>query len=156
MSTFIRRLGFTHRHITHVELKTSIDQKLVAKKDPHDFILRMADTKYLLLPLSVVKNFLRKSNVDRLDWDPSGAFDCDDFALVLKAQFSRKAYKARLRGALCFGIVWGMLPYPFPHALNWMINDDDELRFIEPQTDEIIDSSHSDWVKYQNIWLMLI
>ncbi|MBA7543563.1 hypothetical protein ES705_35894 [subsurface metagenome] len=96
------------------------------------------------------KEVIRESAVDRKKWVQE-RFDCDDFAHVLKAHFAEATYADVSRHlAHCFGVVSGMLPGP--HAINWMVNEDMELRFVEPQTDEIFVPRETD----KNIWFMLV
>ena len=128
--------------------------------DNYGIHIHMADTEYCLPPENLAKKIIKRSKVDQRAWDKDGAFDCDDFALVLKADFAHEAYRRGGRGAYCFGIVWGMLPYPRPHALNWMINSDGVFRFVEPQEekieDAIIELTPDKVDKYLYIHLMLV
>jgi hypothetical protein len=41
---------------------------------------------------------------------------------------------------------------PGPHAINWMVNDDKKLRFIEPQSDEIFFPRKTD----KEIYFMIV
>ena len=93
---------------------------------------------YPIADLEIIEN----SATDRMRWVKE-RFDCDDFALVLKSHFCEAAYKdGDRRPAHCFGIVWGMLPGP--HAINWMLNADRVLRFVEPQSDDVFLPRDSD------------
>ena len=113
------------------------------------FKLYLADGVYFATPLADAREIIEASAVDRKTW-VKNRFDCDDFALVLSAHFAEAAYaNGERRAAHCFGRVWGMLPGP--HAINWMINDDKILRFIEPQTDEIFLPRETD----RDIWFMV-
>ena len=76
-------------------------------------------------------------------------FDCDDFAWLLKSAFVEDAYRnGERRAAHCFGVAHGL--FPLPHAINWVITDDQRLRFIEPQTDKEIPRS-----QIKEVWVML-
>jgi hypothetical protein len=41
---------------------------------------------------------------------------------------------------------------PKPHAINWMVNADRKLRFVEPQDDKIFPPREND----KDIWFMLV
>ena len=95
----------------------------------------LADAVYFCPTVKAAKSIIAKSLLDQQVWIEE-RFDCDDFAYLLKAEFVKDAYRqGERRSAHCFGIVWGKLPTP--HAINWMINDDLKLRFVEPQNDKI-------------------
>ncbi len=76
--------------------------------------------------------------------------NCDDFAIVLKADFAKDAYRNLVRRSPhCFGVVWGMLPGP--HAINWVITDDKQFWFVEPQNDKIYKPSDLE----KDVWMIL-
>ena len=58
---------------------------------------------------------------------------CDDFSYRLMGQFSIPGWSD-----LAFGIVWTSKPYA--HALNCMIDEEERFWFVEPQTDELIET----------------
>lgn len=121
-------------YISHREVRNIIEQQLGDKLGEH-YQLRYPDRQYYCPSIKQAQKIIKRSSVDRKKWIKE-KFDCDDFALVLKADFAKVAYKnAEIDSPYCFGIVWGDLPHP--HALNWMINDDWKLRFVEPQSDEV-------------------
>jgi len=131
------------------ELKRVIRKQLKGKLRMN-FRLYMGDDRYFLTPVEHAKEIISNSSVDRLTY-VERRFDCDDFAFVLKAHFCEAAYKdGDRRAAHCFGIVWGMLPGP--HAINWMVNEDRVLRFVEPQSDEVFEPRQSD----RDIWFMIV
>jgi hypothetical protein len=114
-----------------------------------NFNLYLGDEKYYCTPLKDAREIIKASAVDRMNWVEE-RFDCDDFALVLKAHFAEAAYKdGKRRAAHCFGIVWGSLPTP--HAINWMLNADRRLRFVEPQNNRIFLPRRND----KDIYFML-
>ena len=97
--------------------------------------IRLADKTYFCPKLSDANALIQATHVNQRTWIAE-RFDCDDFALLLKAEFVKDAYRqGDRRAAYCFGIVWGSLPGP--HAINWMINADMKFRFIEPQNDSV-------------------
>ena len=113
----------------------AIIEKALSGKLKNGYKLRLGDGKYFCPKQTDAKAIIKASHVDKRRWI-SERFDCDDFALLLKAEFVKDAYRrGDRRSAHCFGIVWGSLPGP--HAINWMINKDMKFRFIEPQNDSI-------------------
>ena len=122
----------------------------IGPKMAKSFQLYTADSEYFCTPEKDAQQIIAESSLDRKRW-VSERFDCDDFALVLKAHFAEAAYvDGSRRAAHCFGIVWGNLPGP--HAINWMINDDMKLRFVEPQNDDIFSPRDTD----RDIYFMLV
>ena len=104
--------------------------------------IRFADAKYFCPKLPDVKTIIRSSAVDQRRWI-SERFDCDDFAILLKSDFVKDAYRqGDRRASYCFGIVWGSLPGP--HAINWVIDKDMKFHFIEPQSDLIFKPRSND------------
>lgn len=131
------------------ELRSLVADQLGVKL-ARNFGLYVADANYFCTPLADAQEIIRASAVDRHTWVRE-RFDCDDFAHVLKAHFAEAAYKeGHRRAAHCFGVVWGMLPGP--HAINWMVNSDMKLRFIEPQNDRIFFPRRTD----KDIYFMLV
>ncbi len=142
------------RFISRDNLRELIKKQLKGKLENNDVlnVLKMADTKYYLTPLGKAKEIILKSKVNKKIWVSKQYFDCDDYALVLKAHFAEASYESKIDYAHCFGIAWGMLPFPFPHSLNWMVNDDKKLRFVEPRSDKIFMPRTKD----KNIYFMLV
>jgi hypothetical protein len=137
------------KFISSADLRTLISRQLGEKLD-RNFGLYIADGEYYCTPVDDAREVIENSALDRQTWVRQ-RFDCDDFAHVLKAHFAQASYAdGKRRAAHCFGVVWGMLPGP--HAINWMVNDDLKLRFIEPQTDEIFFPREDD----RDIWFMLV
>ena len=154
--SFMRRWHKPHvgparakKYITSTELRRLIPQQL-GPKLARNFGLYVADGKYFCTPIADARQIIRASAVDRKTW-VAERFDCDDFAHVPKAHFAEAAYKdGTRRAAHCFGVVWGFLPGH--HAINWMVNSDLILRFIEPQNDRIFRPRATD----RNIYFMLV
>ena len=140
----------TKKYITSTELRRLIPLQLGPKLH-RNFGLYVADAKYYCTPIADARQIIKASAVDRHTWIQD-RFDCDDFAHVLKAHFAEAAYKdGRRRAAHCFGIVWGY-HLPGHHAINWMVNSDLVLRFIEPQTDRVYRPGATD----KDIYFMLV
>lgn len=139
----------TKKYITASQLRELIAKQLGPKLDRR-FAFYVADSNYFCTPMEDAHEILMASAVDRNKW-VSERFDCDDFAHVLKSHFAEAAYKdGKRRAAHCFGVVWGSLPTP--HAINWMVNSDLKLRFVEPQTDRIFLPRKTD----KEIYFMLV
>lgn len=134
--------------IKSADLRTLIAQQL-GNKLASNLSLHLADNEYYCPPLANAKEIISNSEVDRNTWVEE-KFDCDDFAHVLKAHFAEAAYQnGERRKPHCFGIVWGLLPDN--HAINWMVNDDLKLRFVEPQDDRVFRPRSTD----KGIYFML-
>ncbi|MCP3955244.1 MAG: hypothetical protein GY697_23945 [Desulfobacterales bacterium] len=131
--------------LSRAELRELITTRLDGKLSEH-LSLQMADFRYYLPRYDEAKEIIDNSKMIQLagpfDAKTRGErFDCDDFSLLLKARFAYAAYRNRGRyqnNPHCFGIVWGMLPFPFPHSMNWMVTADREFYFIEPQRQKIL------------------
>ena len=137
------------KFISAEALRTLISRQL-GRRLRRNFGLYIADGKYYCTPVSDAEEIIKNSSLDRQTWVRE-KFDCDDFAHVLKAHFAQAAYaEGERRAAHCFGVVWGKLPGP--HAINWMVNEDKKLRFIEPQTDEIFFPRKTD----RDIYFMIV
>lgn len=103
--------------------------------------VRFADERYYLPTQDEVQYILDESKLDRKDW-LSERFDCDDFSFILKGEISSHAYQAgQLTCGLCSGIVWGHFAWNKSyHAANWFLGADEQLFFIEPMWDTILDA----------------
>ena len=135
-------------YLTAAEVKAKLKEQL-ASKFSRDAKIYLPDTEYYCPSVSYTKKVLEESDLDKYLYSPA-RFDCDDYAICLKAAFAEDAYRNGIRRAPhAFGVVWGYLPGP--HALNFVINDDGIVRFIEPQTDSIFFPRETD----KGIWLML-
>jgi hypothetical protein len=135
--------------ISSADLRELVANQL-GPKLARNFGFYVADAEYYCTPLDDAREIIKKSKVDRNTWT-ADKFDCDDFAHVLKANFAEAAYKnGERRKAHCFGVVWGSLPGP--HAINWMVNADLKLRFVEPQNDRVFFPRKSD----RDIYFMLV
>jgi hypothetical protein len=86
--------------------------------------LYLADKQCKVYSKEVVKAFLGLDETDKITYVAED-MDCDDFAAML------------------FGMGLGLL-WTAKHAMNFFISDDEEVYFVEPQTDKI---SHvlEDW-----------
>ncbi|WP_224243886.1 lectin MOA-related protein [Hyalangium gracile] len=125
------KLKSTRRYLTGGRVQQIIQQQL-SGKFAGDFRMYVADGEYYCPSVSDAHEVIRKTLVEHNQYTRE-KFDCDDFAHILKAEFIKDGYNNGVRRAPhCFGIIWAG-----NHAFNWMINDDFNLRFIEPQSDGI-------------------
>ena len=127
---------FTNRrvYLNDDEVESIIRSQLSVKLS-RDFKLHLADKLYYCPSVEYTKSVLSRTSTDERQWIKD-RYDCDDFAWTLKNDFVTDAYQnGERRAAHCFGMVWGHLPHP--HAINFVINDDQKLRLIEPQTDDL-------------------
>jgi len=135
-------------YLTTAEVKAKLKEQL-ASKFSRDAKIYLPDTIYYCPSVAYTKKVLAESSSDKRLWVEE-VFDCDDHALVLKADFAIDAYRNGTRRAPhAFGIVWGQLPGP--HAINFVLNDDGIVRFVEPQNDLVFLPRETD----KGIWLML-
>lgn len=129
---------------------TELIENELDSKFTDNFKLHISDEQYYLPSLAESEKLIGESGIDKYQWHDE-VFDCDDFAIMLKAHFCKDAYKHNTRRhSHCLGIVWGMVPRP--HALNWMINDDMKLRFVDPMYNEVYFPQEA--ARY--IWMMII
>jgi len=132
-------------------LKENLGDKLLTDNN-----IYIADNEYYLPPEKNAEEIIFLSKVyDRHFFDDT--FDCDDFALMMKAHFVEAGYKQnKHRPPFCFGIAWGHLLSTSPrevHAINWMfVKEHDEIIFVEPQTGERYSPGETD----DNISLILV
>lgn len=123
-------------YVSNEEVRRII-ANILGSRLAEDFRLFLGDNSYYLPPVADAQVIITNSGLARAEYMPE-TFDCDDFAIVLKSHFCEAAYKHfERRPPHCFGLIWGELPHV--HAINWMINDDYRIRFVEPQTGEIFD-----------------
>jgi len=144
--------------ISRNDLRKLVKKELKGKLE-ENYGLYMADSKYYCPPFKDAQQIIKRSKIKEMATiRGKERFDCDDLSLLLKARFAREIYfdKTKPNFAHCFGIVWGMLPFPFPHSLNWMVtvdgNGDKKLHFVEPKNYDIFIPRKGD----KNIYFILI
>jgi len=81
---------------------------------------------YYLCNYDDIALFLAQDQTNKAEY-VAQKHDCDDFAYRLMGQFSIPGWSA-----LAFGLFWTT-----SHAMNCFVNEDREVLFIEPQSDEI-------------------
>ncbi len=125
------------KYLSKAEITQLLESILADYWDPADHFLGISDDK-LYLPTH--------AEIDTIIADPrthvtgfAGArqrFDCDDFSFVFKGNMSLYARDINgLTHSLCVGIAWGGFTWiAGRHACNWVLTQDERLRWIEPQT----------------------
>jgi|GEM_PF-6931717 hypothetical protein len=104
----------------------------------------IGDAEYYCPPLDEAAKIVRDAGLHKEPYALE-IFDCDDYAMVLKGHFARKARSNGENKPFAFacGIVW--LGQPFPHALNWVLSWSSGKReactiyLVEPQTGAFYD-----------------
>lgn len=105
------------------EVSSILLDKLEEMGDDHAE-LYLADYTSRLYKKEDIKNFLSLDETDKIKFEPED-MDCDQFAGVLYGEFCKqKAFPG--------GIVDSHV-----HRLNWFIDENLTLWYIEPQTDKI-------------------
>jgi len=89
----------------------------------------LSDATYTLPSKQDIEWFLAQDRSNKFDYIYND-FDCDDFSYRLMGQFSVPNWSH-----LTFGVVW-----TDKHALNCFVDEDKKFWFVEPQTDEILES----------------
>ncbi len=122
-----------------------IIRKTFGKRFTDDFSLQIHDEQYYCPNIDDVTTILEKNTVDKQEYIED-VFDCDDYALILKAFFIKQAYKNKKRRyPYCLGIIMGgKLLGDIPHAINFVITDKLKLLLIEPQQDQILEPTSLD------------
>ena len=90
----------------------------------------MLDRVYNIYSLDVLNEGLVENSISEKKYRKE-VYDCDDFAFAIFA-----AIRAKYSG-IPFGVVIGTTVEGVPHAWNVFISIDDEIWFIEPQSDKI-------------------
>lgn len=93
--------------------------------------IRLSDPSYKLVYLTQLQKFLRRNGTSERTYK-AVSNDCDDFAFVLMGDVTR------WDPDLAFGIVWAYSLAGVYHAMNILIDLEKEIRFVEPQTDEVL------------------
>lgn len=104
--------------------------------------LWLSDDVFETINTKNLQDFLAGNDVNILKYTVNR--DCDDFAYMLQGDITRW-YPA---GSI--GILWGLNTTGDAHAWNFFINENKELKFLEPQTDQIFEPSS------EKIWIMII
>jgi len=132
-----KKVFLTRRKLENL-LYTELNSRILS-----DASILFADEKYYCPPLSDIKYLVKRNQINRKKYT-SEIFDCDDFALALKYFFVKHAYSnGKRRSPHCAGIIWGYIQGE-EHAVNIVVNDKEEVLFIEPQLDLIFYPGEND------------
>lgn len=106
--------------------------------------LWISDGRFKLIDTSNLKEFLNLNPVNKRKYI-SEFHDCDDFCYELMGNVSTW----HPEGA--FGMVWGNRAKDnVAHAWNFFINENSEIMFVEPQTDNIFAPTT------EKVWIMIV
>ncbi len=106
--------------------------------------LWLSDGAAVLINDADMKNFLENNPVNNRKYITE-YHDCDDYSFELMGDVS----DIFPQGA--FGMVWGnRLGDGAAHAWNFYINQDKQVKYVEPQTDKIFDPTS------EPIWIMIM
>lgn len=100
---------------------------LLAQFPGIDFdVIKLSDSVSILCNMDDVAYFLAEHEANKFPY-VAEYYDCDDYALKMAGDFSIPQW-----ANLCIGEIW-----TDTHAFNILINEDKEILFVEPQTNEI-------------------
>ena len=125
---------------TGQEVKNIINQTYPSLK-----VQYYADLHYMALDMEDLRGIWDESKLDQSKWNSyrwkHERFDCDDFAVCLKAQVAKYSYNQSVGkgGSLC-GIIWGE-NNSSAHAFNFTVDRFGKLILFEPQTGCTIDTN---------------
>ena len=131
------------RHLYKKQIKKAISDTLLSFSNPQvqtllmnsryrNFRIRAVDGNYFVLPAATLELILERSSLDELVWTPD-RFDCDDFAICLKAEFARQFMINSV------GIVYDWSgKHAYSAAVIYNAKRQLELRTIEPQSDKTV------------------
>ena len=115
------------------ELQELLREELEPCLWDYSYRIYLADEAYYCPSLSVARRLIRESKVPRRRYVQE-AFDCDDFAHLLKGAFIDDIYDSGGRSMpYAFGIIWGNSP---PHAMNFAVLSEGaapRVVIVEPQ-----------------------
>lgn len=117
----------------HRSLGTITDQLWSSSRETY---AGLSDSFFFLPSLSEVDHMLQQPPFAiRRPANMTEGFDCDDFAYALKGNaclYARDHFDPA--GSLCLGIAWGDFSWVSEfHATNWVLCDDLDFHWIEPQ-----------------------
>ena len=105
--------------------------------------LWLSDETFGLVDTQNLKNFLIFDLINDRTYITE-KLDCDDFSYMLMGRVTE------WNSDNTFGIVWGLNRNGDAHAWNFFVNGSLEVKFVEPQNDEIFDPTT------EKIWIMVV
>lgn len=125
-----QRIGAYETEVAGVDLHSLVDSSDLGALQQY-----ILDTKYWALPSTVWQEVLGLTKINEKKYQPE-KFDCDDFALSLKAVCSR---------ALGTNAVGWVIDYSGAHSYSALLSYDPEdatqalhILLVEPQTDQLV------------------
>ncbi len=123
--------------LTKRELHELIMRQLGPKLNKLDYTVRLSDKNYYLPHREDIKRIIRTNQINRRKWIAE-KFDCDDFAMLLKAAVIEDQWRrGKRRYPTAFGLLYGTRLKEGHHAFNIVVTSDKRVQFIEPQNDEM-------------------
>ena len=113
------------KEITATELKALLRDRFPRAEITLSNV-KLGDPKFKLCHYDDIAVFLAQDDTNKMGYVAQET-DCDDFAFRLKGQFSVPNWSG-----LCLGIIWTER-----HALNFCVDEEKRIWFIEPQLDEL-------------------
>lgn len=134
-------MNITREQVRNI-IKTQLKGRLRREYYIYPFMYKtmepyLDDPVYDTVSMKLAQEILAASPLDRIKDKPNNP-DCANFAFLLHYEFLLAALNMKKSAQFAFGFTWGL--FPQGHAINWMINDDRVLRFVEPQNDKIVES----------------
>jgi len=123
----------TNQPTSQTEITGTELWKLLNTKFP-GVTIYISDATYLLAKYDDIAIFLAQDQTNKFEYK-SQSFDCDNFSYRLMGQFSVPKWST-----LTFGIIWTK-----KHALNCIVDENKNFWYVEPQTDELLDSPRESW-----------
>jgi hypothetical protein len=119
---------------TAAQIEAFIRQSLAGKLASPNLI-RLGDASFYVPTLAELRAIIARSQGHRKQYTAE-RFDCDDFAYVLKGEFSSHFYEAsNLVCGIAAGIIWGLFSWIAEfHSANFGITSDHGFVLIEPQS----------------------
>ncbi|MGP8320472.1 MAG: lectin MOA-related protein [Methanosarcinaceae archaeon] len=104
----------------------------------------VGDDTFKLIDTNNLIDFLNKNQVSKRKYI-TDFHDCDDYCYELMGEVSTWYPEGS------FGMIWGnKVKDNEAHAWNFFINENNEIMYVEPQTDEIFKPST------EKVWIMII
>jgi len=120
------------------------DLQTLLKSELGDIPILIPDHHFILATKDSFESFLEYDNTDCYKYtgdNPSGGFDCDDYACVLHGNVSIPKW-----ANIPIGTIWLSKP---AHAVNIFVDENLDVYYLEPQNDKLmLVKNKIDWVPY--------
>jgi hypothetical protein len=115
----------------------------IIKSELPDAETYASDGEYFAYDKAQLQAFLKADRTNLIKYK-SESFDCDDFARVLVGR-EREWFRSHNQGdrGSTLGTVWGDIrpseehDEPYPHAVNFFVDEHEKLWLVEPQSDAL-------------------